>query len=90
MNKLDVINSIFQVGAGFALFGNVHRSYKEKRVLGVSIFTQLYIVIWGLFALYFFFTLNQLFSMWTSFFVLLINSTWLFQIFYYREKKVNG
>ena len=89
MEILDGINGMFQLGAGFALSGNVVASYKAKTVKGVSIWTQLYMVIWGFSVIPFFFSLNQYFSVVTSIFILIVNSIWLFQIIYYNKREQN-
>jgi hypothetical protein len=82
----DIINGIFEQIGGILIFRNCWMLYKEKRVMGVSIFTTAFFTAWGCWNLYYYPSLNQ----WASFIgglsIAVGNGLWVIMAMYYAKK----
>jgi len=83
----DIANGFFESIAGFMLWFNSLKLYRDKKVLGVHIFPTFFFALWGYWNLFYYPHLNQ----WVSFFaginVVLANTAWVVLAVHYRGKK---
>lgn len=87
----DLINGIFEVcGAPFIMMSIIALN-KDKKVRGVSWMHVSFFSAWGYWNLYYYPHLNQWASFYGGLFLVVTNTVWLGQIFYYlrKEKDVN-
>lgn len=81
----DIVNSGFHLGAAIFTFLNCYTLYKEKEVKGVNVFTTVFMVLWGLWNLYYFKALNQPFTWYMNIAILSANVLWVSLVFKYRK-----
>lgn len=88
----DLVNGIYEfMGAPF-IFMSILKLFKDKKVRGVSWIHVLFFSSWGYWNLYYYPHLNQWCSFAGGVCLVIANTIWLFQIFYYlaKEKKLKG
>jgi len=84
----DLINSLFELSAGFFLWNNVRVLYRDKKVRGISILSIGVFTIWGYWNLYYYPFLDQWLSFLGGMLVVFANTVWVYlAIRYTREKK---
>lgn len=83
----DVINSFFELFSGLAVILNIKAAYVDKQIKGVRIIPTTFFVIWGYWNIYFYSQVDCLWSLIGGCLLVLTNSIWLFQMFYYRKKR---
>lgn len=81
----DKINSLFLLSGATLGLINVRRVYLDKQVKGVSVWPTVVFTLWGVWDLYYFPTLGQWVSMGGSVCAVLVNSTWLGMVYYYKN-----
>lgn len=81
----DLINGIFEFVGSVFLWLNVRKLYVDKMVRGYDWRTTAFFMSWGYWNLYFYPSLDQ----WLSFIggcsIVLANTVWLGQMYYYRK-----
>jgi len=82
----DVINGIFEFIGGILLIKNVIKLHNDKKVMGVSTIPTFFFAAWGFWNLYFYRSVDCLFSFVGGAFLVIINTIWLIQMFYYNYK----
>ena len=82
----DVINSMFCVGAGLLVWLNVKKLYTDKLVLGYNWKVQAFFAAFGYWHLYYFFTLEQWFTLFAGCLLTAGNSTWVVMAIYYQRR----
>lgn len=87
MNLPDLINGTFESCGGFFILFSVIKLYKEKIVRGVHWVHTSFFTSWGFWNLYYYPALDQWFSFFGGFFLVLVNTIWLSQIIYYNYLK---
>lgn len=89
MTWQDLINALYELGAGFAVLLHCRQLYKDKVVRGASWVATAFFFSWGIWNLYYYPHLNQ----WLSFFgglaIASANFVWLGMMLYYirRERR---
>lgn len=83
----DFINAMFELCSGIFLWLNVLELYKAKVVRGVSVWSFLVFTLWGYWNLYYYPSLNQIWSFLGGLLVVSANTVWLIMAWRYREKK---
>lgn len=86
MNWPDAVNGTFELLAGGFLLNNCRVLYKDKVVKGVSKITTTFLVLWGIWNLYYYPHLGQIFSFWGGIGVVASNALYLSMMVYYRNK----
>lgn len=83
----DLINGLFEVFGGIAIWGHIRRAHKDRKFSGVSLWPVVFFNTWGVWNLYYYPSLSQ----WWSFFggcnIVIANTVWVAQMIYYRGRK---
>ena len=58
----DIINALFEIVGAFAILISAHKCYKHKSAEGVSFVMTGFFFLWGLWNIYFYPSLDQVFS----------------------------
>ena len=87
----DLVNGLFELfGGGFILL-SIIKLHKQKLVRGVSWLHVLFFTFWGYWNLFYYPHLGQHLSLLGGIGVVVLNTAWVTQIFYYiREEKDGG
>ena len=81
----DLIMGLFEVvGSLFTCF-NVWRVWRDKRVMGVSLWPTGFFIVWGLWNLYYYPHLDQWWAFWGGVVMTLSNIAWLSLAIRYRK-----
>jgi len=83
MPSADMINGLFEVFGGSFLILNIVRLVKDKRLQGVHWAPTVFFTTWGIWNLYYYSNLDQWWSFMGGCFITMINTIWLFLIWYY-------
>lgn len=82
----DHFNALFEFVSAMLLMINVIRLYKDKKLQGVSIVPTMFFTVWGFWNLYYYPSLNQLWSFIGGIFVVVVNLIWVIMALYYRRR----
>jgi hypothetical protein len=82
---LDQINSSFEFIGSVALWLNVIRLYRDKKVYGVTWHATAFFMGWGYWNMIYYPGLDQWWSFWGGVSLSTANTVWLFQMLYYRR-----
>lgn len=82
----DIINAIFEMAGGCFLWLNVMKLYKAKCVRGVSVACYIFYLGWGYWNLYYYPSLNQMWSLIGTTSVVLANTVWVYLAWKYRGR----
>lgn len=85
MTTPDIINGVFEVVGGFAMFGNVRRLYKDKQTRGVYGPVQAFFTSWGFWNLYYYPNLNQWMSFLGGSVLVVANFSYIVLMWRYRK-----
>lgn len=80
----DLINSLFELCAGFFVLNHARVLYKEKMVHGISIISVLFFVLWGFWNLFYYPHLGQTLSYYAGMFICFTNITWIVMLVKYK------
>lgn len=83
----DLINGLFELLAGFLLLLNVLKLYHDKKVRGVHVASVAFMAIWGAWNLFFYPSVGAWWSFAFCIPVVIVNTIWVGQIFYYKRKE---
>ena len=83
----DIINASFEVFGGFFILNHCRIVYKDKMVAGVSIASTVFFSCWGLWNIYYYPSLDQLWSFYGGIFIVCVNSLYVGLLIYYRNNK---
>lgn len=86
----DIINAIFEMFGGIFIGFSVHRLWIDKVVRGVSWINVAFFASWGFWNLYFYPSLDQLWSFYGGIGVVTMNTIWLVQMIYYIRRPGHG
>lgn len=81
----DQINGLFEAFAGAFIFNHCWTLWQDKQVKGVSVLSTSFFFSWGLWNLYYYPNLNQLWSFLGGLVVVTANFSWLGMMIYYRK-----
>ena len=87
MTWQDIVNGSFELFGAFAIFISVRALYKAKKVLGVSPLTFSFFAAWGLWNLFYYPHLGQMFSFLGGIAVVVMNIIWVTLAIYYIKKE---
>lgn len=83
----DLINSMFEVSAGFLIALNCMRLYKDKEVKGVSIGVTAVFTLWGFWNMYYYPSLCQWWSFVGGILIMAANTVWVGMAIYYARRQ---
>lgn len=84
MSWQDLVNGLFEGGAGILLWWNVVRIVKDKKLRGVSLVPTAVFTAWGFWNLYYYPHLGQILSFFAGISVVVANTTWVALAVYYK------
>jgi hypothetical protein len=90
MNHNDFINGLFECGGGLASWFNVYAIIRDKQIRGVSLAACAYFWSWGLWNLYYYPSLNQMWSFYGGMVVCAANFVWMYFAIRYRFRGHGG
>lgn len=79
----DIINALFEVGGGIAVLDHCWRLYRDKEVRGVSMRACFFFTAWGVWNIFYYPHLGQLFSFAGGIFVTMANGIYVSMLAYY-------
>lgn len=79
----DFINGLFQLSAGVVLTKNVFSLHKDKQLKGVSKLSTVFMVLWGVWTLYFYYSAGHVWSFIGGLVVTFVYFVWIGQMIYY-------
>lgn len=82
----DLINGCFELAGSLFIFNHCRTLFKDKDVRGVSILSTIYFFAWGVWNLFFYPSLNQLWSFYGGIAIMVANSLWITMMIYYKFK----
>lgn len=81
----DIINGgMALIGAGF-LFQNVRAIWKDKSYRGVRMTPTVFFITWGMWNLYYFYSIGQMYSLIGFSVIAVIDVMWICLMFKYRR-----
>ena len=83
----DIINGIFEFIAGCFMFTNILRLIKDKTVKGFNWYSILFFLFWGIWNLFYYPSLNQIYSFIGGIFIVMMNLIWLLLVLKFNLKK---
>lgn len=85
MNTNDLINACFEAAGAVMVLNNCRVLYKDKIVRGVSLFTTVFFTAWGLWNVYFYPVLGQMFSFYAGMCICAANILWIGLMMHYIQ-----
>lgn len=83
----DAVNGVFEfMGAPMVLM-SIIKLHRDKKVRGVSLFPVVFFSSWGYWNLYYYSHLNQVCSWIGGMCLVVMNTVWMVQLFYYIRKE---
>lgn len=88
----DIVNGLFEAGASIMILNHARVLYRDKVVRGVSILSTVFFLAWGMWNLYYYPHLGQMFSFWCGIAVATANAVWVAMLLFYarREARSHG
>ena len=87
MSIQDLINGLFELFGGLAVFMHIRTTLKDKEIKGVSISATVLFTAWGYWNLYYYPHLNQWLSFIGGLLIVVGNTIWVILMFKYWKKK---
>lgn len=84
MSTPDLINAGFEIGAGFAVLHHCWCLRQDKQARGVSVLAVLFFTVWGVWNVFWYPWLGQVFSFVAGIFVTAANALYVGMLGYYR------
>lgn len=83
----DTINGLFEAFASLMILNHARVLYRDKLVRGISIVSVIFFFAWGVWNLYYYPALGQMFSFWCGIAVVIANATWAGMLLFYSHRK---
>lgn len=84
---IDFVNSIFEAAGGIFIALSCFKLYKDKMIRGVSWISMSFFMTWGYWNLYYYTSLNQMFSLIGGVGATVANTIYVFMMVYYIKKE---
>jgi hypothetical protein len=84
MNIPDLVNGLFEVFGGIAIWLNVKAILKDREVKGINWLTTVFFTTWGFWNLYYYPSLDQWASFWGGLVIVSGNSAWIYLVIKYK------
>jgi len=85
MNIPDIINGCFEFGASLFQLINVIATYRDKKIRGIRIVPTMFFTSWGIWNLYYYPQLNQIWSFIGGLGIVITNLIWVVLMIKYRR-----
>ena len=85
MSAPDLINGALEAGGGLMVLDHCRATLRDKDVAGVSIPSVIFFVVWGLWNLFFYPHLGQVWSLAGAIVIVCANATWVALLIRYRK-----
>jgi hypothetical protein len=82
----DQINGLFELIGSLFIFNHCWTLYKDKIVKGVSILSTVYFFSWGIWNLFFYPSLHQMWSFYGGLAIMAANTLWIAMMVYYKYR----
>lgn len=82
----DLINGLFELGGAIVIWINVLKLHKDKEIKGVFWPIWIFYSAWGMWNLFYYPSLGQTFSFYGGICLVIGNTLWCLQAFYYSLK----
>jgi len=86
----DFINGLFEFAGGVFILNHARVLYGHKQVRGVSILSTAFFFAWGLWNLFYYPHLDQLWSLAGGCVIVAANSVWVAMLLYYSWRERSG
>lgn len=86
MDRLDIINGVFEFFSGMMVWLNVKDLLRDKTIKGINPYTTIVFTLWGLFNLGYYPHLHQWFSFFGGLVIVVGNTTWIYFMFKYTKR----
>lgn len=86
MNYPDLINGLFEAFGSFAILLSVLKILQTKSSKGAHWLTTFFFTSWGLWNLYYYYSLEQYFSWYAGMAVVVVNAAYLWFLLRYYSK----
>ena len=83
----DHINALFELCGTFFVLISVRRVYVDKSVAGISWLSPAFFFAWGMWNLYFYPAVGQMWSFYAGVMLAMANATWIAQLLWYGFKQ---
>jgi len=84
----DLINGSFELLSGLLTILNIVKLIKDKQLKGISYIPIVFFTMWGIWNLYYYPSLNQIYSFIGGMIITIVNLVWLMLLIYYKWKKI--
>jgi len=85
MNIPDIVNGCFEFGASLFQLINVMATYRDKKIRGIRIVPTMFFTSWGIWNLYYYPQLNQIWSFIGGLGIVITNLIWVVLMIKYRR-----
>ena len=82
---MDQINAAFEFGGAVAVIPSILAAVRDKRIMGLSIWSTVFFSAWGWWNLIYYPHLDQLWSAWAALLLATTNSVYLYLIWKYKH-----
>jgi hypothetical protein len=87
MQIADLINGLFfEMCAGWFVFNHARAVLRDKEVAGLSVVSVIFFASWGIWNLYYYPSLGQMWSFWGGIAVVSANVYWVYLLLKYARK----
>lgn len=83
----DQLNAAFETCGAFFTWANAYRLFKDKEIKGIYWPTTIFFTLWGCFNLWFYPTINQMWSFYAGIILVSGNILWILQLAFYNFKR---
>ena len=82
----DIINGLFEFTSAIFCSINVVQLIKDKKIMGVSWVPTMFFTLWGLWNIYYYPSLGQMYSLIGGVSIVTVNTLWLILVWKYSKK----
>jgi cation transport ATPase len=82
---MDQANACLEMGGAFLRTLDCIKLFQDKRFSGGHLGTALYFLGWGVFNVFFYPSLNQVWSFWAAIVLMVMNGLWFVMALYYNH-----
>lgn len=81
----DMINAVFEAMGGIMILNHCRVLYKAKTSKEISLISTMFFLSWGIWNIFYYYSLDQTFSWYCGLSIALANLLWIGLILYYRR-----
>jgi hypothetical protein len=83
----DLVNGLFECSGGILVWFNVFKLIRDKKVMGLYLPVSIFFTSWGVWNIYYYPSLNQMYSFYGGVLLAAANIVWISLAYYYKSKK---